>query len=133
MIIERELVVNTFLLLPRVIVMLMKKITVVSVAVLAAGGIVFLVVHSLSDHYLTTKTAAQKPAIIACQGTHEIHNVLIKNNQVDPGFTDASLCDTLVITNIDSRQREMAFGLHEHHIPYDGVTEKVLKKDGIFN
>ena len=38
------------------------------------------------------------------------------------------LCDTLTIVNKDNEAREIAFGNHEAHVPYDGIAERVLSK-----
>lgn len=42
------------------------------------------------------------------------------------------MCDTLTFTNKDAIAREIAFGPHEHHVPYDGVAERVLNKNQSF-
>ncbi len=62
------------------------------------------------------------------------HQVVITGNKVKvPGDQIAGrLCDTLTITNDDTVSREIAFGLHEHHEPYNGVTERVLGKGQSF-
>jgi hypothetical protein len=52
--------------------------------------------------------------------------VIIKNDKVIPANTIAKRCQTLTITNHDTDQRLIAFGLHEKHVPYDGVTEQFL-------
>lgn len=55
-----------------------------------------------------------------------MHQVIIENNIVVPHNTAAKLCDSLVIINEDSIIRLIAFGPHEHHIAYDGITEQTL-------
>jgi hypothetical protein len=61
--------------------------------------------------------------------THARHTVNIQNDQIIPATTVANKCDTLVITNRDSVERIIAFGPHENHISYDGVSEQLLAKD----
>jgi plastocyanin len=52
--------------------------------------------------------------------------IMIMDNHVEPSITNARLCDTVTITNMDNVAREIAFGPHENHVAYDGVSEKVL-------
>lgn len=52
--------------------------------------------------------------------------VTIWQNELHPAHTTAQLCDTLTITNADNTIRLMAFGAHDHHVPYDDITEQVL-------
>jgi hypothetical protein len=52
--------------------------------------------------------------------------VVIENSQLSVAHVDAKLCDTLTLINKDTRLRVMAFGQHDNHQAYDGVTEQVL-------
>ena len=62
-----------------------------------------------------------------CQSVAQpVHTVIIKDNKANPNHTVAKQCDTLTIINDDSRIRLMAFGPHEHHVSYDGLSEHVL-------
>ena len=62
-----------------------------------------------------------------CESTHKAtHTVTIENDIASPGKTDAKLCDTLTIINKDRAPRLIAFGQHDRHITYDGVTEQHL-------
>jgi hypothetical protein len=54
------------------------------------------------------------------------HLVVIKDNKVTPAHTAAKLCETLVILNRDGQERLVAFGTHDNHISYDGVSERHL-------
>jgi cytochrome o ubiquinol oxidase subunit IV len=64
-----------------------------------------------------------------CQGrAHSNHRVVVKNNLATPGHTDAHICDTFTITNEDSAERYIAFGEHDKHETYDGMSIKVLYK-----
>ncbi len=65
---------------------------------------------------------------IQCNGNHETHKVIIQNDKVKSGNTIGSLCDSLMIINLDGKARLVAFGLHEDHQAYDGVTERLLTK-----
>lgn len=71
----------------------------------------------------------KKAGVSACSPKGHIdHAVVIKNSEVLPEHTDATRCDTLTITSDDTVTRLMAFGQHDHHQAYDGVTEKILTK-----
>ncbi|HZL08011.1 MAG TPA: hypothetical protein VFC50_02350 [Candidatus Dormibacteraeota bacterium] len=100
---------------------------------LIAAGIIALVLVSvgtvfLANKYLTAQSNAASPADAKCQaGKHNDHIVLIKNNAMVPERTEASLCDKLTIVNKDPTLRLVAFGPHEHHVAYDGVTERPLE------
>jgi hypothetical protein len=59
---------------------------------------------------------------------HAAHRVIIRNDKVSPAHTEAHKCDSLAIVNLDDKQRLMAFGRHEDHISYDGVSERLLSK-----
>lgn len=82
------------------------------------------------SHIESNKVAADYPK---CVGKHAVHTVVIKDNKAVPLHTNAQRCDTLTITNLDNADREMAFGPHEHHVAYDGVTERYLSYKGTFS
>jgi hypothetical protein len=65
-----------------------------------------------------------------CQGSGTVarHTIVITNSKVSDDKIQGKLCDTLTITNDDAVIREVAFGPHEHHVPYDGVAERLLSK-----
>jgi hypothetical protein len=73
------------------------------------------------------KAAAKFPP---CTGTHTVHKANIENDKVIPEHIDAKRCDKLIITNLDDQPRIIAFGVHEKHVAYDGVTERYVSKDG---
>jgi plastocyanin len=62
-----------------------------------------------------------------------VHQITIKNNTVSPGSTSGHLCDKLTFTNSDNVNREIAFGPHEHHVSYDGVSERIIGKNQSFS
>lgn len=61
-----------------------------------------------------------------CSTPGKLYKVVIKNDHASPMTTDAKLCDRLMFTNRDNIVREIAFGPHEEHVPYDGVAAKIL-------
>lgn len=74
-----------------------------------------------------TTTAQAGNAKARCSSvTQPVHTVVIKDNHAVPSHTEAKLCDTLTIINQDSNIKLMAFGPHEQHISYDGVSERAL-------
>jgi len=60
------------------------------------------------------------------KSVHAIRRVVIQNGQVIPAHTEADKCDSLTIVNLDGQDRLMAFGRHDAHISYDGISEKNL-------
>lgn len=89
------------------------------VVALAAGGVWFGAKQYLSSN------AAAKPI---CSGQHLDHLVTITDNKLSTAYLEGKLCDTLTIRNNDNTLRLMAFGPHDKHQPYDGITEEVLTK-----
>ncbi|HKU18947.1 MAG TPA: hypothetical protein VJP80_06805 [Candidatus Saccharimonadales bacterium] len=63
---------------------------------------------------------------VRCTGNRVTHQVAIANDQVLPVHTTGSICDELRITNKDNVERLVAFGPHEHHVAYDGITSRFL-------
>lgn len=62
-----------------------------------------------------------------CKHSITPHTVVIQNNQIAPVHTFAKSCDTLTIVNKDSVTRLLAFGQHDNHIEYGGISEKRLE------
>lgn len=75
-----------------------------------------------------------KPAAGSCRknGPATNYRVTIQNSEPSAATVRGHLCDTLTFTNKDSVAREIAFGPHEKHVPYDGVAERVLAKNESF-
>ena len=69
--------------------------------------------------------ALGKPAAGDCS-SGPVHVVTIQGGQVNPAHTDAKLCESLTIKNLDKQSRLMAFGPHEEHVPYNGIAERLL-------
>lgn len=71
----------------------------------------------------------EKAETVDCPDKGPNHTVEIKNTQIIPESVNANICDELTLVNKDDKLRLIAFGVHDSHIYYSGVTEKVLKKD----
>lgn len=105
------------------------KITLISVGIVVLAGLTIwgaIWVSNIDNRRAT----AEFPK---CTGKHAVHEVVIRNDKMEPEHTDAKRCDTLEITNLDNEQRIIAFGQHEHHTAYDGVTERYLSENGKFS
>lgn len=97
------------------------------IGVLIVGGGVFWLTRYVSGNFLDSKANADKAAK-TCQRIGTTHTVIISGDKTEPAHTTAQRCDKLVITNNDEKIRDMAFGVHDHHVAYDGVTIKTLTK-----
>jgi hypothetical protein len=103
-----------------------KNKSLIIVASIVLGGILvlaamfFLVGPRLSSHEATAKEP--------CSTTGKIHTAIIQNERITPSTIEARTCDVLIMINQDDKPRLMAFGKHEDHIMYSGVTEKRLEK-----
>lgn len=96
------------------------SLTVVALTGLAAYGAV-----RLSDQLSSANTQN-------CSQKGADHLVVIKDGTVSPGDTTGKVCDTLTIKNEDDVTRFMAFGQHDNHQAYDGISERTLTKDQSF-
>jgi len=93
------------------------SVTLACLVVVAAGG-------ALAIGLMGSHSAADN-----CTSVHGVtHHVAIKNSRASDELVTGKRCDKLTITNEDAIAREVAFGLHEDHVPYDGVAERVLSK-----
>lgn len=62
-----------------------------------------------------------------CSSRQQVnHTFHITNNAFTPAVIHATQCDTLTVINQDNKERLLAFGQHDQHMPYDGVSERVL-------
>lgn len=93
-------------------------------------GIVVAIVVVVGGVYLASGhlASANDNGVKTCQTLGAKHYVEVKNNAMVPAHTNGKLCDTLTITNTDKVLKLIAFGPHEHHTPYDGVTERLLSQ-----
>jgi hypothetical protein len=94
------------------------------IGILVLGAAVFLLTTHVSGKFLTAKKGSKA----ACQHSGSRHAVVIANDKVEPAHITAARCDTLTITNNDDKLREMAFGVHDNHVAYDGISVKTLTK-----
>jgi len=111
----------------------------------ATAGLIVLVVgasliimdnlyRNMSPQELTTRLAQEeniaelngKPTG-ACQGNNANHTVIIKDNQVSTRHISAQLCDTLVLTNNDSSDREFVFNSQGRTVSYGGMYNIPVK------
>src|SRR6185312_3185981 len=90
------------------------------------GALVIAVSSLLATHYLSAQDTANKAKFVTCKQTGAAHAVILQNDKAKPQHTFGKLCDTMTISNEDSQPRLIAFGPHEEHQPYDGVTERIL-------
>ena len=67
-----------------------------------------------------------------CSPRTTSHQIVIKDDVMSPSTFTGVRCDTLTVTNLDDTQRMIAFGVHDQHLAYDGVSEKVLNKGQSF-
>jgi hypothetical protein len=96
---------------------------------LIGGGAFILMVGTVPLAIWVTHTQSAQAANeqARCSSTMQpVHKVIIKYNQAVPSHTVALQCDTLEIINEDNGIKLMAFGPHEHHVSYDGVSERAL-------
>ena len=62
-----------------------------------------------------------------CSSSEVNHEIVIKDGVMTPNNTNAKACETLTIKNLDSKDRLIAFGVHDKHTAYDGVEERELR------
>ncbi|MGH7241146.1 MAG: hypothetical protein ACREGB_02505 [Candidatus Saccharimonadales bacterium] len=68
-----------------------------------------------------------------CKGkTGQTYSVNIKNSKPSNATIHGKMCDHITYKNLDNVTREIAFGPHENHIPYDGVAERFLNQNQSF-
>ncbi len=108
----------------------MKRATVagLTVAFVILTALVIIIVFMISNHFLTKDSQATQSNAVQCQQKGTAHKVTIQNNAATPKHTHGKLCDTLIITNQDNQILLMAFGQHDNHQPYDGITEQQLSQ-----
>lgn len=91
---------------------------------LTVGGVLVVAAVIMGSVFIALHTAKQPGD---CSGsTGRTYVMVIQNDVVQPQRITAARCDTLTIRNDDDVSRLIAFGNHDHHVAYDGVTEKVL-------
>lgn len=93
------------------------------VTIVLVGGVV-----GLAQKYLSAQEAASRSKFATCQVHGASHTVTIKDDKASQANVTGKVCDTLTITNEDNKIRLIAFGPHENHQPYDGITEQVISQ-----
>ena len=89
-------------------------------------GIITLGVATIA---LSFKLSSKYTDNVTCQLTGKSHRIVIQGDRMKPSQVHANLCDKLTIINQDNKTRLIAFGEHDEHKSYDGVSEKFLKKN----
>ncbi len=92
---------------------------------------VVLLIIVVAGGGLAVALSGNKTAANSCKasGTPVAYKVTIQDGKVSDDHVSGKRCDTITFMNKDSTAREVAFGPHEHHMPYDGVAERVLSKN----
>jgi len=102
---------------------------------LIISGVIFLLVLTVFGAVWVSNIDNRKAAsgYPKCTGKSAAHEVKFEDDKVVPEHTSAERCDTLTITNLDSKPRIVAFGVKERHVAYDGVSERYLAEKGSFS
>jgi hypothetical protein len=87
------------------------------------GGVIVIVAMIL---FVGPLLASDSSKASECDNTNVEHTAVVQNGKITPSDIHAKKCDILTITNKDTASRLMAFGKHDKHIRYDGVSEKRL-------
>jgi len=98
-----------------------KKIILPLLLVLLGAGVLAVAVVG-GTKLLDSHTEASA----SCKTTGRNYVVTIQHDAMKPAALSAQRCDTLTVRNLDAVTREIGFGNHDHHVPYDGVSERVL-------
>ena len=108
-----------------------KRVFYLSAAIVFACTSIFLFAHIVANSYLKNHPSKNE-VIVRCQVVANNFVATVSNGQIQPSTIYAKPCDTLTIINKDPVVRQIAFGPHDQHISYDGVTETALDKDESF-
>lgn len=110
----------------------MKKISQILFVIgsIALVGLIIVIVTTLAKQALGNEKQSRTKVECSQPGTEYL--VTIQNGQ--PTITDiqAKTCDQLTIMNSDDQLRLIAFGVHEDHETYNGITEQTLEKNDKF-
>jgi plastocyanin len=107
----------------------MKKSRVVLFVALAilVTGVCGYGIYNISRGILMAGKAKEATNCTDSSAVPTEHIVTISGGKLSSYALDTKLCDTLTIVNSDDQLRLMAFGVHEKHQTYSGVTEETLK------
>jgi len=100
----------------------------ITLAFVAAGAGLVAAVMALANTLVNSSPQAN----YGCSAHSKDHRVVIQNDKLSPAHLSAPKCDTLTIVNQDDEARLMAFGVHDAHMAYDGVTDRVLGRGQSF-
>ena len=100
-----------------------KSLVLLSLATIVIAGLLVSIAFAGRDKAQDT----------TCASTGSNHKVVIENDTLSPNDITAARCDTITITNLDSKVREIGFGEHDKHVAYDGITERILGKGEHFS
>ena len=106
-----------------------KKTLITTLGIIIAGIVIAYVTTLGLTKYLDNQYASLHDG---CQPNQKVHEVIIQNNKATPSHVTANRCEILKISNLDSTDRLMAFGVHDHHMSYDGISEKALSNGQSF-
>jgi hypothetical protein len=108
-----------------------KRTSLVILIILMCGAAAFLAVGLFANQYLVNQSAVKNKAS-NCSLKLTNHLVTIQNDILKPVHTTAVRCDTLTIINKDDKLREIGFGVHDHHLSYNEVSERNLEQGQSF-
>jgi len=98
-----------------------------------ASALVFVLIAAASTWAVMSYLDRQYVSLHdGCAPRKPNHTITVKNNDAVVSSDVILRCDTLSVINLDDTSRMMAFGVHDNHTSYDGVTEKVLNKGESF-
>lgn len=103
--------------------------TVITILIVVGGSI--FIINNITYNMLPTEQAKklindeginqiEGQETGACAGQYETHRIELKNNQVNPEYTYANKCDTLLFINEDSGSRTIVFGEYPKSKIYAG-------------
>lgn len=99
----------------------------VFVLILISGALALMATFQLADRYGDKVDETKR-----CELVGKTYKMEVSNQSIDPKYIEANLCDKLTITNKSDKLRLIAFGQHEEHKSYDGISEKPLEKGESF-
>ena len=105
------------------------KVIISTVAIIFAGvGVAYASTWALTNYFDNQYVSLND----GCRPNQKNHEIVIKDEIANPSTVTATRCETLTIKNLDNVDRLMAFGVHDRHLAYNGVTEKMIAKGQSF-
>lgn len=92
----------------------------------AAAAVLVFGSRAAANWYLS-RTATS--GAVSCAAPGASHFVYVHSGKAEPATISGVLCDTLTIINKDPKLRLIAFGEHDKHQAYDGITEQALAEN----